>query len=357
MTESGIDLTVYYSNKNPIAPSFDAEIGQKSGWDFDMASGYTWKSGEQFADEKALAQHVVQAGHSLVVASGYSYPLSRMLVKLGKSAGVRVGFRSDSILMYRRGYLKSLIKKMLLPRILNQFCTAHPTGTLAKEYLKYYGVPGDRCFYYPYAVDNQLVAAIHADAMHKRGAIRAALSIPKDAFMVVGAAKFVPREDPLTLLHGFRKFVKSYPGSHLVLIGDGMQRPKIEADIVTHQIPNVHLPGYLKYTDFISHLVAGDVFVHAAVFEQWGVSVNEAMVCEVPVLAATTVGASADLIEEDVTGATFAPGDATALSKGLEKMVASSEARERIAKNAFQKVDDWGYQKSISEFRRALSAN
>ena len=52
--------------------------------------------------------------------------------------------------------------------------------------------------------------------------MRQALGVGPNDFVVLGVLKFVPQEDPLTLLAAYGVLIKQHPHTHLVLVGDGL---------------------------------------------------------------------------------------------------------------------------------------
>jgi glycosyltransferase involved in cell wall biosynthesis len=49
----------------------------------------------------------------------------------------------------------------------------------------------------------------------------------------------------------------------------------------------------------------GDVYIMPSFSETWGMGINEAMACGIPVMASDQVGCAADLVLENKTGMTF----------------------------------------------------
>jgi glycosyltransferase involved in cell wall biosynthesis len=63
-------------------------------------------------------------------------------------------------------------------------------------------------------------------------------------------------------------------------------------------------------------------FVHASTTEQWGLVVNEAMACSLPVLVSNRCGCVPDLVRERRNGFTFDPCDIEALAEQMLKISA-----------------------------------
>lgn len=169
------------------------------------------------------------------------------------------------------------------------------------------------------------------------------MNIGPDAFVVLGVTKLIEREDPITLVLGFAKLLENYPNSHLVLVGDGLLMKDIKNTISEKTLPNIHLPGFVKYRKLPLFYSIADVFVHPATREPWGVSVNEAMACGVPVAVANTVGSHIDLVKEGKTGFVFKVRDYTELAMYLQRLAANPDLRKEMSVNCMNLVRDWNY--------------
>ena len=94
----------------------------------------------------------------------------------------------------------------------------------------------------------------------------------------------------------------------LVLAGDGPARPALEEFARDEGLSRVRFPGYIPYPELPALYAAADLFVHAAREERWGVSVQEALACGLPVVASSRVGAGYDLIEVGGNGFVYPAG-------------------------------------------------
>ena len=351
-----IDLMVYYTSRQAHKLSYDPELNRQSGWDHDITTGY---AACLFPDSTikrcALAKSIVEPNrHDLVIISGYNALLTLAMAVLGKFYGTAIGLRGDSVFTHRQNNWKWRLKDVLLPSLFRWYATGHPTGSLTRCVMRHYGMPDTALFYFPYAVDNAYLKAQADKSSLSRNSKRRAMGIGQNDFVVLGVLKFVPREDPLTLLNAYIKLVMVYPQTHLILVGDGILMADIVSLIKEHDLTQVHLPGYLPYSELASYYALADVFVHPAKVEPWGVSVNEAMACSLPVIAADTVGAGVDLIEAGKTGFVYKAGQPELLTEQIEKLIKDPTLTKSMGLAASVRVDEWGYAKTLEQTLLAL---
>ena len=84
-------------------------------------------------------------------------------------------------------------------------------------------------------------------------------------------------------------------------------------------------------------LAQSDVLILPSKSEPWGLVVNEAMVCGMPVIVSETCGCVADLVKNDLNGFTFDPGNEKELERAMqffiqnpEKIPAMGKASEKL---------------------------
>jgi glycosyltransferase involved in cell wall biosynthesis len=224
---------------------------------------------------------------------------------------------------------------------------------LARDYLEKMARHQRPYFFFPYAVDVSWFEKQSAIYRARRDEIRRSFGIGADDFSVLGIMKWHPREDPVTLLRAFRGFHKKHPHSRLLLIGDGPLRPEIERFSVEVG-KAVIMPGYQPYSKLPQFYAISDVFVHPSVNEPWGVSVQEALACGLPVMVAEGVGSRFDLLDEETTGWTFANGDTEALENRLAKLADNADLVSHMGAAAREHAHRLDYDFTQHQFRAAI---
>jgi glycosyltransferase involved in cell wall biosynthesis len=74
--------------------------------------------------------------------------------------------------------------------------------------------------------------------------------------------------------------------------------------------------------------------------ETWGLVVNEAMACGLPVLCSETVGACYDLVRDGENGFRFDPGETSSIGRALTAM-ATSPDREAMGRRSLEIISEW----------------
>jgi glycosyltransferase involved in cell wall biosynthesis len=127
------------------------------------------------------------------------------------------------------------------------------------------------------------------------------------------------------LLRAFVQVVRARPNAHLVIVGDGPERARLEQlagelGIAAHVV----FVGYQR--DVTPYYLLADVIAIPSLQEPGGAVAMEAMAAGCPIVA-TRVHGCADSVCDGVTGRLVPPGDAAALAEGLLWTLQESERR------------------------------
>jgi len=293
LTTRGISV---HSVFRESAPAIDPEMDRVP--DFgDIDTGYAWTLGRYRVPENA---HVAIEGWHHTWAW-------RELLRLGRPSTTTVGVRFDSTGWNLAPGLTSQLSRARAKAALRIADYWHPTGTTSLRFAESIArrrpsVP------IPYFVPDGFMASEQT---------REARSAHPAVALVV--AKLNKREGVSDVVEAFADL----PGWRLLVAGDGPDRADLEERAKAIGIDAEFL-GYVPYTSLPSLYQRADVFVHPAYDEPWGVSVQEAMLASLPIIATSRVGAARDLLTVPVDDWCYDPGDVARLRRLLASM--SSDA-------------------------------
>jgi glycosyltransferase involved in cell wall biosynthesis len=169
------------------------------------------------------------------------------------------------------------------------------------------------------------------------GDVRAELGLTADTPMVAVVAVLRPQKALTVLLEAHALLLERIPDAHLVIAGDGQCRQELERR--GHELAlddSLHFLG--RRTDVDSILAAADVAALSSDFEGTPLFIAECMANHTPVVA-TAVGGVPEVIEDGHTGLLVPPRDPAALAEGLTRLLSDPSERERIAEEAYRRLD------------------
>ena len=110
------------------------------------------------------------------------------------------------------------------------------------------------------------------------------------------------------------------PTAHLVVVGDGDDRGRLEARVHDAGLSTaIQFTGLVSQDDLREHLASGQLFVLPSEGEGFGIVFLEAMRAARPCIAAA--GAAEEIVRDGVTGRVVAPRDGAALTNALIELL------------------------------------
>lgn len=148
------------------------------------------------------------------------------------------------------------------------------------------------------------------------GEVRRRLGIPAEAPVVVCTARMVRRKGQDTLVRAWPTVLDAVPDAHLLLVGDGPDRSRIERMVARRGLTgSVLLTGGVPWQEIPAYTDAGDVFAMPCrsrllglEAEAFGIVYLEAAASGLPVLAGSSGGAREALVDGD-RGQVVGPGE------------------------------------------------
>ncbi|MFD8005637.1 glycosyltransferase family 4 protein [Streptomyces mirabilis] len=158
--------------------------------------------------------------------------------------------------------------------------------------------------------------------------LRRRLGIPAGAPVVGAVGRLSKEKRHDVLIRACVSICRVMPDAHVVIVGSGPQRPRLEAMIAAAGLlGRAHLLGHVD--DVRSAYGCMDVFAHPSDAEGLPLAVLEAMAAGLPVVA-TSVGGVPDLVAHGVTGLLVprrAPGP---LATSLLRLLTDEQARAEM---------------------------
>lgn len=163
------------------------------------------------------------------------------------------------------------------------------------------------------------------------------------------------------LLAALARIAPELPGVHLVVIGDGPERGRLQAQARRLGLASsVAFEGFRSRSEVVDAMSTADVLVLSSFAEGIPVTIMEAFASGVPVVA-TSVGAVGELVDDGVNGFIVEPGDASALAERLIALINDPGTRARFGSAGRQRVaadfdPDEQVRRLHALFERVLSA-
>lgn len=243
--------------------------------------------------------------------TGYYDWAQILLMCLAKAEGVKVVLSSESSAAdHRRSPLREALKRWIVNRADAFFCF----GTTSVEYLKRLGVPERKI-----TVRN---AAVIDDRRIREEFLRAGGTARKHSPAFIFVGRLAEEKNLKLLLEAYgraKSRVRSPWG--LIFVGDGPMKTEIAGYVEKEKAEGVTLAGGVSWLEVPEWLSLADVLVLPSYSEPWGLVVNEALVCGLPVIVSEKCGCASDLVEEGKNGYLFDPYNADELAAHMVRFM------------------------------------
>jgi glycosyltransferase involved in cell wall biosynthesis len=365
-----LDILVAYCSLQGAEKGVDPGFGVEVAWDVPLLEGYPWvhvpnRSPRPGIDRffglinPGLWKLVRQGGFDCLIVYGYAYLSFWMAILSAKSARIPLILATDATCLAPRdgrGW-KIPLKRILLPRIFGLADIVCAPSSATIEFLRSLGIPEDRILLCHYTVDNDYFA--QAAAKVNRIEVRQRWNIPDDAVVILFCGKLVPWKRPQDVLRAFAA-INQQPqvvsnSVYLVYAGEGILRQSLEIEVKSLGVTDrVRFLGFVNQSRLPEVYVASDLLVLPSEHEPWGLVVNEAMVCGLPVIVSDRVGAGRDLVRPGETGEIYPVGDVAALSGILRRLLADPMQLKRMGEAARRRMETWSYRECLNGYVEAI---
>ena len=296
---------------------------------------------------------LAHARPEVVVVSGWSTFASQAAFAWCRRKGVPYVLLVESNDADPRPAWRRTVKGAVVPPFIRGAARVLAIGKLARESVLARGADPDLVGWFANTIDLPGFDAEVERLGPRRGELRAGLGAGDEDVVVLSIARLAPEKGLDTLVRAVA--AARDPRLLLVVAGDGPERAALEALAAALGV-RLAVVENVPFDRVVERYVAADVFALLSTHEPWGVVVNEAAACRLPLVLTDRVGAHADLLVDGENGALVRTGDAEAAGAALRRLAADPEWRRRAGARSRELMEGWDYEPSIESFVATVRA-
>ncbi len=347
--QSGIHLKVFYTwTDSKTIAKYDPGFGRVIEWDIPLLDGYEYTfvnnvSSNQGShhyrgiDNPTLNNEIEEWGADAVLVFGWAYKSHLACLRYFKGK-IPVLFRGDSTLLDRVGGMKEVLRKIFLRFVYRHVDYALYVGANNKKYFLEHAIKEHQLVYVPHAIDNDRFSYRNYEHDIRINAWKKELGI-EGCFSLLFAGKLEPKKNPAYLLQLAAKMTDK--NLRFIFVGNGVLEESLKRQ--------AQKDNRIVFMDFQNQqnmpLVyrLADVFVLPSIGpgETWGLAINEAMSCGLPIIASDKVGGAVDLINGN--GIIVSPSDISSSVNYIQNLMSHKEYLKEQSSMSIDRVNNFSY--------------
>lgn len=336
----GIDLHVIFLSRTDSSmrqwPVYEDEIE----FSYEVLPSWRRRIGKyNLLVNSNLVSALRNAAPDVMVCGGYNYVAAWQAMSWAKRNRVQFLLWSESTGLDQRNEFFPL---EWLKQEFARHCDAFVVpGRSARDYVQRFASTRQRVFVAPNAVDVTLFSSKQQSAKTSAARIRGELGLPPRYFLFVG--RLIRSKGVVDLISAYQALSSELRAEiSLVFAGDGPMRAELES-LAREIYPGlVHFASFVQRDDLASYYALAECLVMPTHSDPWGLVVNEAMACGLPVICTNVAGCAADLIAEN--GILIEPGNPQQLRNAMLAMAADSDLRESMSHESSRLIRDYSPQ-------------
>jgi glycosyltransferase involved in cell wall biosynthesis len=271
-----------------------------------------------------------------ILCGGYNYPAFWEALAWAKFHRVHFAawIESTSRDQRKAGVLAEFVKRQFV-----HSCSAFAVpGKSAFEYVASMGVPGERIHTAPNAVDNLRFANLARSAREREAQCRTDLGLPPRYFVYAGR---VTREKGV--FHLLEAYTRLEPELReemgLVLVGEEIAKNELMQNAAKIYPGTVFFPGFVQRDQLAVFYALAEVLVFPTLSDTWGLVVNEAMACGLPIIATDVAGCVADLVQDRDNGYVVPSANIGKLAEAMAAFARDPELASRMGERSARLIE------------------
>ena len=227
------------------------------------------------------------------------------------------------------------------------------------KYLKFLGINSSDMYIYHFT------SVVEADILNKsisyeeKASLRRELGIQeKSVFLSV--ARFIPEKGLDMLINAFKEI--SNRDTALVLIGGDKSVYKNLLETLPRDIRNrVYFPGFMNKKHLYQYYKAANCFVLPTHHDAWGLVINEALSCGLPIITTNRCGAGLEMIKNGENGILVNHTDKNALKAAMIELLDNPKECAMMGIRNLELAHDYTIENMVNDhmhiFQQILGSN
>jgi glycosyltransferase involved in cell wall biosynthesis len=306
---------------------------------YEVLPSWRWRAGRRsLLLNRGLRVAFSAAAPDAILCGGYNYPASWESLVWARRNKIRFILWTESNERDQRsGYAGVEWLKRYFVRSCHAFVVP---GKSSLAYVRKLGASESVIFTAPNAVDNSFFAMEAEKVKNNPDFFRRRFDLPRRFILFAG--RLVPEKGVFDLLEAYAKLengMRSDVG--LVFAGDGSAREQLAQRAKQISPGTICFSGFVQKEDLPGFYALAEALVLPTHSDPWGLVVNEAMACGLPIVVSDAAGCAADLVGDGWNGYVVPPRDAERLGVAINNLIRQPQVVQQMSWHSLQRIQDY----------------
>ena len=331
---------------------YSSKIHKDRKWNFDKANVVN----EIFLDRFNLGKLNLEVfslvkKYDLWIIGGYSDLTAQLLILLCRILRIPYVVMFDGIspnkIEAKENKIKFAWKKFLV-----KGCFAFlGNGTVGKLYAKKLGIPDEKIYNQYLTIDINHFLNLLDEKDKIRSKIRQNLGITENGLVLLYVGRLIELKGIQDLIEAYSEIKEKYNDIYLVIVGFGVYEEALKK--MSKDVKGIFFVGHIDYPKIHEYYFSSDILVLPTYDDPWGLVVNEAMACGLPLITTAAAGANLDLVKDN--GYVFNPKDTKSLIDIIKKYIDNPNLLSEHSKNSLKIIKDFSFENSKKEIEQIIT--
>jgi glycosyltransferase involved in cell wall biosynthesis len=142
----------------------------------------------------------------------------------------------------------------------------------------------------------------------------------------------------------------------LVFVGEGKARHELEMQARSISPGVVRFAGFVHREQLAAYYALAEVLILPTHTDPWGLVVNEAMACGLPVVVSRVAGCTTDLVREHWNGVLVSAGDVPSLSSTMQSLASQPDLLASMGAHSGEHIQQYSPEAWRAGLARAVES-
>jgi glycosyltransferase involved in cell wall biosynthesis len=295
-------------------------------------------AGTHFLLNRGVTRALGRADPTLILCGGYNYLASWQAQRWARHHNV-------PFLLWSESHARDMRSRLAAVELLKSEFVAQCTGFVvpgkaAFEYLRTFKISEERIFTALNAVDNDFFANNALFARQNARELRSQLNLPTRYFLFTG--RLVKEKGIFELLSAYAKLDGSLRKQiGLVFVGNGPSRDELQNHAASDPSEMIRFVGFVQRELLPTYYALAEIMVLPTYTDPWGLVVNEAMACGLPILVSEVAGCAIDLVTENWNGKIVPARNVEALAAAMHELAKDPAHSRWMGANSSTRIQSY----------------